>query len=99
MGLTEEQFWKTTPAEYNSFVGEHLKAEKSKVELARATAYWTAVLGRVKDMPSFDRWMSPPKPAKALVGDEAEEKRRDFEEIVALHDRMRRAKEEEADGS
>lgn len=65
---------------------EYTVLREEDIELSKAQAYWTALLSRAKDIPSFDRWMSKAKPARALEGEEAERRQAEhdaFAERVA----------------
>jgi hypothetical protein len=57
-------------------------------------AYWTASLSRSGKLPNFDNWMNPPKPARGLKGDEADERRRQHDEDVARIEEMLAAQRE-----
>ena len=72
-----------TPSEFNDLSETYDKTQRGEVELAKASAYWTAALSRTKKLPNFDSWMNPPKPARALTGEEAELRERQHQEDVA----------------
>ena len=42
------------------------------------------MLSRAGRFPSFDEWMNPPKPARALKGEEAKERAAEFETFKSL---------------
>ena len=83
LGWTSERFWRATPAEINSYMTELAEEKESEVQLARAQAYWTAVLSRAKDIPTFDKWMSKPKKARALHGEEAELRQAEYDDFAS----------------
>lgn len=67
----------------------------------KASAYWSESLARTKRLPDFDKWLNPPKPARALKGKEAEKRLREHEQDVAMIERLmaeKKKKEELADG-
>ena len=104
LGLSADEFWQTTPAEYNGFCRALAKRRDSEVDLARAASYWTEALARTKRLPDFKGWMNPPKPARHLDGEEAARRLAEHEDDVARSRDLRakrKAKTEEgqrADG-
>ena len=94
MGWSEELFWSTTPAELNQAAREYGKVKQEEAELAKSAAYWTAALARAKDIPSYDHWMNPPKPARVLEGEEAAQRQQEHDELEA---RMRAWQQQEGD--
>jgi len=68
---------------------------KDKIELSKAEAYWIAALGRTKRLPNFESWMRPPKPGRALEGDEAEERKKEHEEFAFRFEEAMKEKESE----
>lgn len=67
----------------------------------KASAYWSESLARTKRLPDFDKWLNPPKPARALKGKEAEKRLQEHEQDVAMIERLmaeKKKKEELADG-
>ena len=64
---------------------EHFAIREEDIELAKAQSYWTAVLSRAKEIPSFDRWMNKAKPGRAIEGEEADQRQ---EEHEAFAERM-----------
>lgn len=76
------------------------KKKESEVDLLKASAYWSEMLARTKRLPEFDRWMNPPKPARALKGEEAATRLREHEEDVAMIQSLmaQKTKEEGTDG-
>ncbi len=66
---------------------EHFATREEDIELVKAQSYWTAVLSRAKDIPSFDRWMNKSKPGRVLEGEEADQRQADhdaFAERIAV---------------
>ena len=61
---------------------EFMEARQTEVELAKAQAYWTAVLSRAKEIPTFERWMHKPKKARALHGEEAEMRQSEHDDFA-----------------
>ena len=84
LGFDEERFWALTPAEFNEYATEYGTVEHNALELAKASAYWVAMLSRAKNMPTYENWMHPPKPMRELDADEAEQRKREFEAFKAL---------------
>tara|TARA_R110000772_G_scaffold203982_4_gene314138 strand:+ start:2435 stop:2668 length:234 start_codon:yes stop_codon:yes gene_type:complete len=74
---------------------EHFATREEDIELAKAQSYWTAVLSRAKDIPSFDRWMSKAKPGRALEGEEAEERQAAHEAFAELAAKMMEGAEQD----
>lgn len=90
-----------TPAEFNGFSAILAKKRDSEIELMKASAYWSESLARTKRLPDFDKWLNPPKPARALKGKEAEKRLQEHEQDVAMIERLmaeKKKKEEMADG-
>ncbi len=73
-----------TPAEFNQYAAEYGSVQERAVEIAKASSYWSAMLSRAGRFPSFDEWMNPPKPARALKGEEAKERAAEFETFKSL---------------
>tara|TARA_Y100001970_G_scaffold143790_1_gene176692 strand:- start:1610 stop:1843 length:234 start_codon:yes stop_codon:yes gene_type:complete len=62
---------------------EYIALREEDIELSKAQAYWTALLSRAKDIPSFDRWMNKAKPGRALEGEEAEQRQAEHDAFAA----------------
>ena len=62
---------------------EHFATREEDIELVKAQSYWTAVLSRAKDIPSFDRWMNKAKPGRSLEGDEADQRQAEHDDFAA----------------
>ena len=94
--MSDEEFWKLTPSEFNSLSEVYNRKQKTEVDLVKASAYWAESLARTKRLPDFERWMNPPKPARVLKGKEAEKRLQEHKEDVAMIERMMadKAKEE-----
>lgn len=84
-----------TPAEFNGFSRTLAKKRDSEVNLTKASVYWAESLARTKKLPGFDQWMNPPKPARALTGDEAEKRLAEHREDVAMIEGLMAAKAKE----
>jgi len=88
-----------TPAELNALSSEYGKKQKSEFETLRASVYWAESLARTKRLPDFRSWISPPKPARNLTGEEAalrlEEHENDVALAISLRNRRDAAKNEE----
>ena len=89
-----------TPAEFNGLSEVYNRKQKTEVDLVKASVYWAESLARSKRLPKFERWMNPPKPARALKGEEAETRLREHEEDVAMIESLmaQKTKEEGTDG-
>lgn len=92
-----DDFWKLTPAEFNGLAEFFGNNQKSEVQLVKAASYWTESLSRMKRMPTFDKWLDPPKPARSLTGEEADKRLEEHLEDVALIEGLK-AERESDDG-
>lgn len=72
----------------NSLSGAYGKKCKTDFETLRASVYWAESLARTKRLPDFQSWIHPPKPARALTGEEAERRKAEHEEDVAMMENL-----------
>jgi hypothetical protein len=68
----------------NSLSGAYGKKCKTDFETLRASVYWAESLARTKRLPDFQNWINPPKPARALKGEEAERRKAEHDADVAM---------------
>ena len=83
-----DAFWRLTPAELNALSSEYGKKQKTEFETLRASVYWAESLARTKRLPDFHNWINPPKPARALKGEEAERRTAEHEADVAMMENL-----------
>jgi len=83
-----DAFWRLTPAELNALSSEYGKKQKAEFETLRASVYWAESLARTKRLPDFKNWINPPKPARALKGEEAERRKAEHEADVAMMENL-----------
>ena len=62
---------------------EVAESNRNEVEVAKAQAWWTAMLGRVKQIPSFDQWMNPTPAGRALDEEEAATRQAEHDDFAA----------------
>ena len=86
-----------TPHEFNEASRGYAEVARDQIELAKAQAYWSAMLGRAKDPPTFERWMRGESKPRALTGEEAERRKREHEEIVAEFEKVQADRAAEAE--
>lgn len=84
LGISDDEFWRLTPAEFNGLSDTYGKKQRVEVDLVKASAYWVESLHRTKRLPEFERWMNPPKPARALKGKEAEKRLQQHQKDSAM---------------
>lgn len=82
-GWTEERFWSATPAELSDYLSEYQKIQESEIYRTKAASWWTAMLSRSQKIPAFDAWMNNKPDSRALKGEEAEERKQEFDDFAS----------------
>lgn len=98
LGLSFDDFWAVTPAEFNRLAEAFRKKRELEIDVAKASAYWVESLARTKRLPEFSSWMKPPRPARTLKGKELEDRHREHEEDVERWKSLRDSKPSDTSG-